>query len=1068
MLDHVHHRVPVTALAFYGDDVIFSGEGNLLRAYDVNTQDVLASVRAFDAQAIHGIITQSGEPRTVLVWGGDSITSIRCDGNLVLEPGSVRKVNDWILDAALSPDGGEHLALLNAHNALSIVKTADLHTNDLSTRDAILPIVPGSNCILYSAHVRWLSDSQCLVASGTAFGDVIVWSATLSEEDGLLRAEVQTHYTFSAHEGSVFGVQLSGELGTNTLDGRRRVLASCSDDRTVRVWDVSNLQTNSPTLTQLQRDTGFGAIEEGTPEEHAPPCLAKAMGHVSRIWQVQFIDGLSEVGPQVQRGMRVMSFGEDASNITWSLEASESIADEQLLYELHQMNVESAHSGKHIWSVAFASDGRFATGGADGALAIRNGSIPRVGPTEIGHELAGLDGARDNLKAYGFVGAGELIATTDQGRVCMINTRVSGHISTEELSAPLPGLRGYSVVDTRVPGVAFIAGSDGQVYQYLHKSGRFSELVKTGRKTANLFACVAEQDDESHDVSLLVTSVGAAIANLLHVKMSAHSEDQTGPSVDSQWQLSLPSGFVVTSFARAWLAGQVCIFLGARNGSIAAYRFSDSEHTRDDYILPSACIAYAHAKEAVTSLLWTPSGSSAQNGGFLHSTGRDGTHTVHRIELLDTEWKLSLVHQLALPLGPNVEGLAFRQDEHLWIWGFRRKQFVVYDSTAQREVMSVDCGGAHRSWAFSPGNEGGTFVWTQASKVYQQTQAALPYRLMQAGGHGREIKAVAVSPTHAQLIATGAEDTNIKLSTVKEKGGFRCLQTLRKHNTGIQHLQWSQDGAYLFSSGGFQEFFVWKITSELPGGMIGVVCESAHPDSGASDLRIMGFEATQRGRPEVLQISMAYSDSTLKVWGYEIKTWTLLATGDYLTACLTQALHTDKTNEMLLTTATDGHVAVWTLANAGRRLDWTTRHLVHQNAILAVATCELHDGSRLLVTGGDDNAIGITRLTDDESFQTLLMPRAHAAAVTGLAVISQDRSRILLASASIDQRLKLWRVDVDTEQPGVEGVGIKRLADVSTAVADVSSLEPYRLEDGTYGVLLCGVGMDMWKLGCNS
>jgi len=88
------------------------------------------------------------------------------------------------------------------------------------------------------------------------------------------------------------------------------------------------------------------------------------------------------------------------------------------------------------------------------------------------------------------------------------------------------------------------------------------------------------------------------------------------------------------------------------------------------------------------------------------------------------------------------------------------------------------------------------------------SQNGANHAVIRSGGHGREIKAVAVSPQGGsrsrQLIATGAEDTDIKIFQYAEKD-FACRRTIRKHTTGIQHLQWSHDGEYLFSSGGCEE-----------------------------------------------------------------------------------------------------------------------------------------------------------------------------------------------------------------------------------------------------------------------
>ena len=127
-------------------------------------------------------------------------------------------------------------------------------------------------------------------------------------------------------------------------------------------------------------------------------------------------------------------------------------------------------------------------------------------------------------------------------------------------------------------------------------------------------------------------------------------------------------------------------------------------------------------------------------------------------------------------------------------------------------------------------------------------------------------------------------------------------------------------------------------------------------------------------------------------------------------------------------------------------------------------TYKLEDGSHVVITGGDDNAIAFTRIRADGNASTLIVSHAHAAAVTGLATASGGRGRLLLVTTSIDQRVKVWHVNIDTSRPGVEGIAVQHLENFPTAVADVSSLALYGFEDGAVGVLVCGVGMDMWRL----
>lgn len=147
-----------------------------------------------------------------------------------------------------------------------------------------------------------------------------------------------------------------------------------------------------------------------------------------------------------------------------------------------------------------------------------------------------------------------------------------------------------------------------------------------------------------------------------------------------------------------------------------------------------------------------------------------------------------------------------------------------------------------------------------------------------------------------------------------------------------------------------------------------------------------------------------------------------------------------------------------------KKLSWLQRRKVHQNAILDSTTTSLSDGSTLLLTAGDDNALGLSRIDAENKISTLLIPRAHAAAVTALSVFKYGDDCFYVLSASIDQRVKMWDVRIDVTVPGVESLQVRKVQNVFTSVADVSSMALLQLQDGSTGVLVCGVGMDVWQL----
>lgn len=155
----------------------------------------------------------------------------------------------------------------------------------------------------------------------------------------------------------------------------------------------------------------------------------------------------------------------------------------------------------------------------------------------------------------------------------------------------------------------------------------------------------------------------------------------------------------------------------------------------------------------------------------------------------------------------------------------------------------------------------------------------------------------------------------------------------------------------------------------------------------------------------------------------------------------------------------------------------------------------LSNGECLIVTGGDDNAISVSRLRigngansdhAKNSFSTISLPQAHASAVTAMSVLEkparlvsmcqQDYAvfELLIASTGNDQRLKLWLVELDFARSGEDGIRVSLLQDVYTSVADMSSMSSFRTHIGRGDnnelrtlkicLLLCGVGVDLWFL----
>ena len=377
----------MTAIEFFRTAfgiLILAGEGCYLKIFDLTTSNILCECKIFESQAIHGIVSRRhneildhGADLEVVIWGGPSLRLLSREDIMVLlrdhtqsenlqnriySDGTACTVSDWILDVAISPHSSQECVIVTAHNTVIRAK-ASKGSHNITFEELNSP----SRSILYSAYLVWESTKTVLVAAGTVFGEIIMWQCSIPTDT--LSSVSRVLHTFTGHEGSIFGVNVSPVV-TNRDGKPTRLLASCSDDRTIRIWELNLGEQIDRTGFDVvvARETGFGGNREQG--EVSNTCLAMAMGHASRIWSVEFLVRGSDVS--------VLSFGEDATTQHWALGRS----------TLTHLETFAYNTGKHIWSKALLLDGEHTlvtTGGADGKISlfeIPSTALPRgPGPT---------------------------------------------------------------------------------------------------------------------------------------------------------------------------------------------------------------------------------------------------------------------------------------------------------------------------------------------------------------------------------------------------------------------------------------------------------------------------------------------------------------------------------------------------------------------------------------------------------------------------------------------------------------------------------------------------------------
>lgn len=897
------------------ETLLLQGQGPFAALLDATSGRLLSKLRTFQRNNVHGFIVDAQNSHDegtytarILVWGGHSLRIINLvtqkDGQTGLLQASLSAATaeyaapDWIFDACAShsEDKETFAYLVTAHNAVLRLAV----TEKEASRDYYYPnrihlrqLAAGVKSILYSADILALSPGHVLVAAGTVFGEIIVWSCfpASNGED----AVTSIHHFFTGHEGSIFGVNISPEIPCLSQGKPGRLLASCSDDRTIRIWDISNCCHASPADPSAYstdgfelRSTGFGKTAADGPTLGSETCLTKEWGHTARIWGVHFLSPVAGQPKQVN----VISRGEDATCQLWRLEW-DVIASEATGFRLRNVSTLHQHAGKHIWSLTILEGGTTSpviyTGGADGALRAfqltsvseakqSDGSLQSGYSTRVLMKVANSEVQTDaKLRAFAFVAQDCFLASSLAGALQLgwidahsldqnenkpyvrWETLLTGddHLRSMALMSPLPSR-----------GLAVICNGSGLIRLYSHRTRSLVDLTNIETKPLGLFIF----DQGADACGFLVTYPTSDSADLFIVK------DITAAPYVEHNRLILPLTFQVSRVAA--VCGGQYLMMGSKVGALAIYDLG----VRGEALHPLWCIRRVHGESAVTCMLRIPvdeaEGSAAE---YLLTCGRDANYCVHILERSEgsSSVRLRTVHRSSSSFSPTIEGAYFdATTRDLMLYGYRCNYFILWNESTQTELMSFDCGGAHRTWTFHPYVDvpgAGVYIWNQASSFHAIVTQSASHRPLRAGGHGREIKDMAIADAAdgtGPLIATGSEDTTVRIFTLaptKERndapwGTFRCLRVLDKHRTGLQQVTWSRDGRFLFTSAGFEEFFVWRVSSIPVFGTAAVFEASSPKDDPKSDLRVTSFDVMEvESADDSFLLCLAYSNSTVKV-----------------------------------------------------------------------------------------------------------------------------------------------------------------------------------------------------------
>ncbi|GAA5935945.1 hypothetical protein JCM1841_006598 [Sporobolomyces salmonicolor] len=920
------------------------------------------------------------------------------------------------------------------------------------------------------------------LAGGSLLGDVLVWN--MSSVDELLRvleetgegtAHQATHQRtkvgelrrLEGHRGAIFALSFSPSS---------RYLASGSDDRTIRIWDLTKLSLSSSSRPE---------------QASAEP--ATLWGHEGRVWRVDWLDETTLTSVAEDATCRLWAFQPPGPLASFAPPAPSRLSrphsSAPLSPNSHPYTLLSTfrngHDGRSIWSVASCSlpgeldEGEarerrrkaLVTGGADGGVRcwfvqddeenVREKEKPNVAMAASRPHPAHIKAFTIAVDADGEQFA---LTLTTGGSFYYTRTSLSESSASFRLSSQQPFANSPAFAGAACSLHLFLTSSTSNIahaYAFSNRGyllyaqlavqssrawkddGDSSVAVATGKKVEielGVKAVFAVFDEARTRVAMWERAGWRVVVlDLGRVEGSEAEPSNTLPTILTSIPVAPLAGTAPTTFL--FLTPEL-LLVGTASGSLSLYSLEN------DSCIPSPAplaVATPHA-DGVLDLVVL---SASEGRWTVETVGRDGLKCVVEVSVGSSgKTEIKVLDHRVIAKGPIERILASTDkqrkknhylalvDTRAAVFDWLGRQIVAFSSPGKQIPAQLveDRKGAHFY----------RLVQGQLQRQFRPLPPRVPAPVLSPGLHGREIRAVQMAKINVDgkqivLVATGAENGVLCISRLTHTNSLVPLYINRNLPSSLKSLLWTRNASHLFVCGTRELLCAFKIMvvpgeeegsvelQVLPSGMV-----LAEEEGG--EVRTMDIELLELENGEKV-VAAGYSDGKLRLWRHDSSTaaFYLLAESEGLGKCTLT----------VLSSGING---------------------------LAVSV----EGSILTVaTAGDDNAVSIRRVKLDqrdsagkvsvELGPSLTLPSAHGSTIQGLDFLSPS----VLASSSVEQRLNVYALTGSPDSPRLE-----LIESTCLDVADCSAQGILQLDDSASGaegrrswkVAVAGIGIQMLEL----